>query len=359
MKYNMLGGKLNVSEVCLGTMTFGRQNTEAEAHEQLDYAWSRGVNFLDTAEMYPIPMSSEYVGNTERFVGSWLEKQAREKVVVATKVVGYSGSSYIPEYRSDPPKEGKRVATRLNNEQISAAVEGSLRRLRTDYIDLYQLHWPDRYVPSFGSTVYNPSQERESVPFRDQVECIGRLIREGKIRHWGLSNETTFGVCEMVKACDALGVPRPISIQNSFSLLHRGFETELAEACAPSNYNIPLLAWSPLAGGVLSGKYCDGVMPAGARFTEFPEFQVRFRTPFVLGVAAKYRALAEATGVTPAQLALSWCKSRWFVGSTIIGATTMEQLKENLDAFGIELSADTLKAIDTIHLEAKDPCMNL
>eukprot|EP00899_Mesostigma_viride_P029538 jgi/Mesvir1/976/Mv17523-RA.2 len=288
MKYNMLGGKLNVSEVCLGTMTFGRQNTEAEAHEQLDYAWSRGVNFLDTAEMYPIPMSSEYVGNTERFVGSWLEKQAREKVVVATKVVGYSGSSYIPEYRSDPPKEGKRVATRLNNEQISAAVEGSLRRLRTDYIDLYQLHWPDRYVPSFGSTVYNPSQERESVPFRDQVECIGRLIR-----------------------------------------------------------------------GVLSGKYCDGVMPAGARFTEFPEFQVRFRTPFVLGVAAKYRALAEATGVTPAQLALSWCKSRWFVGSTIIGATTMEQLKENLDAFGIELSADTLKAIDTIHLEAKDPCMNL
>ena len=268
-----------VTDVCLGTMTWGVQNTEAEAHEQLDYAIKqRGVNFIDTAEMYPVPSSDARwkPGTTEEIIGNWLAKnvELRKELVVATKVSGYQAKSETAGNRTVPA--GAPCAARLDKQSIFQACDASLRRLRTDYIDLYQVHWPDRYLPigAFtGSTEYIQSKERsDSVPIRETVEALGELIKAGKIRHYGLSNESTFGVCEFVRAADELGVPRPVSIQNSFCLLHRQFDTEVAEACSKSNYNILLLPWTPLAGGALSGKYLDGARPEGARMSVFKHF---------------------------------------------------------------------------------------
>ncbi|GAQ78229.1 aldo keto reductase [Klebsormidium nitens] len=360
MKYNNLGwSDVRVSEACFGVMTFGNQTGEEQAHELLDYAQSRGVNFFDTAEMYSAPMSEETAGKSEEILGTWLKRQPRDKAIVATKIAGYTPSTWVPGNRK-VPRDPTRQPARLDRDSIFAAIKGSLRRLQTDYVDLYQLHWPDRYAPIFGQTVYDPKQERpDAVPFEETVEALGVLIKEGKIRHWGLSNETTFGVCQMVAAADKLGVPRPVSIQNSFSLVHRSFETELAEACAPSHFNIGLLPWSPLAGGALTGKYLDGGKPAGARFTDFSDYMRRFQADPTMHAARQYAELAKSIGVSPTVLALAWCKSRWFVASTIFGATSMQQLQEDLDAFEVELSDEALQKIDAIHLQSKDPCMTL
>jgi len=353
---------MEVTEVCLGTMTWGIQNTEEEAHEQLDYALKeRGVNFIDIAEMYPVPSSDPrwVSGTTEAYVGTWLAKNAewREKVIIATKVAGcIPAPSQIAANRTDPPSEP--APCRLDAASVKAACEGSLRRLQTSYIDLYQVHWPDRYVPIFGSSEYNPDMERESVPIKETLGALWDLIKAGKIKHYGLSNETTYGVAEWVKAADEMGAPRPVSIQNSFSLLGRTFATELAEACAPSNYNIGLLPWSPLGGGALSGKYLDG-MPEGARFTLYENFQSRYLGPPATEATKKYKAIADKAGISLATLSLSWCMSRWYVASTIIGATTMDQLKEDIDAFTVTLTEDELKAIDKVHMEHKDPTVGL
>ena len=355
-----------VTDVCLGTMTWGVQNTESEAHEQLDYAVKqRGVNFIDTAEMYPVPSSAkEWVpGRTEEIIGNWLAKNAelRRELVIATKVSGYQAKSETAANRTVPP--GEACPARLDRASVLAACDASLRRLQTDYIDLYQIHWPDRYLPigAFsGSTEYDQSKERPgTVPIRETVAALGELIKAGKIKHYGLSNESTFGVCEFVRAADELGVPRPVSIQNSYCLLHRQFDAELAEACAKSNYNILLLPWTPLAGGALSGKYLDGARPEGARFTLFKSFQQRYINEKSMEATKRYKQIADEAGLSLTTMALNWCKTRPFATSTIIGATNMAQLKENIDAFepSVKLSRDTLKAIDKVHQDCRDPCI--
>lgn len=350
-----------VTKVCLGTMTWGVQNTEAEAHQQLDYAIKeRGVNFIDTAEMYPVPSSAPNwkPGTTELYIGTWLEKNAdmRSEIVIATKVSGYNESSDVAGNRYSPSK-GK-IPARLDKQSIFDACDASLRRMKISCIDIYQIHWPDRYAPTFGSTCYDPSRERDTVPLEETITAMSDLIKAGKIKHYALSNETTFGVCEFIRIADKLGCPRPVTIQNSFCLLHRSFETELAEACCPHNYNIPLLPWTPLAGGALSGKYLGGKFPEGARFTKFPAFQDRYRNPACIAATEEYKKIADKAGVSLTTLSLAWCNTRFYVGSTIIGATTMEQLKEDIDAFmpDIELSEETLQAIDDVHIKCRDPC---
>jgi len=282
---------------------------------------------------------------------------------LATKVAGYGESSYVPLGRlasnnyQAANSDDNRVPARLDPESILMAADASLQRLQTSYIDLYQLHWPDRYVPCFGSTVYNYDRYRSNaIPFEDTVKGIKKLLDQGKIKHWGMSNETTYGVCQLCMAADKLGVPRPVSIQNSFSLVHRQFETELSEACAPWNYNIGLLAWSPLAGGVLSGKYMNGARPPKARMTIFDNYQERFMAPRCTQSVEKYSKLAEKEDVSMAKMALAWIAERPYMqhGSTIIGATNLDQLKECIDAFDVTLSEETVQGIDNVHLDCRD-----
>jgi len=356
-------------------MTFGVQNSYPEAAAQLDYAVkTRGINFIDTAEMYPVPMSDPrwVAGTTEEYIGRWLadNKELRPHLVIATKIVGYTGAPKsspagpaaakgILARRDDPPVESS-ASCRLDRASIIKACNASLRRLRTDYIDLYQLHWPDRWVPGFGVSAYEPSKERaDDVPIDETLLALKELLDAGKIRAYGLSNETTFGVCQAVLAADRLGMPRPVSIQNSFSLVHRAFETELAEACAPSHFNIGLLPWSVLAGGVLTGKYRHGAAPGGARFAEFPSgFQERFHGERVVAAVEEYAEVAEEAGVSLTKLAVAFCASRWFVdghGSCIVGATSVEQLAECIDGYKVKLSEEVLKKIDAVHLKCRDP----
>ena len=355
---------IDVTEVCLGTMTWGVQNSEHEAHEQLDYAIKhRGVNFIDTAEMYPVPSSAPgwKPGVTEEFIGSWLEKNQslRSELIIATKISGFNPNSETGGNRFVPPKPA--ADCRLDSESIKMACDASLRRLKTQYIDLYQLHWPDRYVPGFGNNVYDKNNERpNTVPIEETVQALGELIKEGKIKHYGLSNETTFGVCEFVRVADELGVARPVSIQNSFCLLHRSFETELAEACAPSNYNIGLLPWTPLAGGALTGKYLHGKAPSDGRLVKYKNFMQRYLNSASQEATAEHEKIAKENNISLATLSLAWCKTRFYVASTIIGATNMAQLKENIDAFDgelVTLSEETLGKIDAVHFKCRDPCM--
>lgn len=372
MKYNTLGSSsLRVSDVCLGTMTWGVQNTEEDAHAQLDYAIGRGVNFLDTAEIYPVPSSAPnwHPGRSEEYIGTYLANHPslREKLVIATKCMGFSQASSVPANRvRDVDSLEEQLPTRHDKQSLRAACEGSLRRLQTDYIDLYQLHWPDRYVPLFEKRAYDPKMERDAVPIRETLEGLKELLDEGKIKAYGLSNETTFGVCQFVRIADELGMPRPATIQNAFCLLNRIFEGELAEACAPSNYNIGLLPWSILAGGTLTGKYngkLDSQLDpidkslAKARFVLFKSFQSRFISPVALRETENYMALAKSKGMSVATLAQAFCKSRWYIPSSIIGATTLEQLKENIDAFDVELDKETLDQIDKININCEDPCL--
>lgn len=368
LKMNRLGSSdLSVTEICLGTMTWGVQNTEEEAHAQLDYAIKeRGINFLDTAEMYPVPSSApSYIpGTTERYIGTWLQKNQgiREKIIIATKVMGYSKSSKVAAYRTDPPSEEYPDA-RLDEKGILTACDSSLKRLRTDYIDLYQLHWPDRYRPLWGERSYHPDRERASVPFVETLKALKKLLDSGKIRHYGLSNESAYGCAEFMHAAESLAMPRPITIQNHFCLLDRQFEASLAEACAPSHYNIGLLPWSILAGGALTGKYLGKLDENGnatdeslakARFVMFKGFQRRFSAPRVTEAIVKYAAVAKDAHMSLATLAHAFCKSRWYIPSTIIGATTLEQLKENIDAFDVVLTKEVIEKIDEIHNDHKD-----
>lgn len=370
MKYNNLGSSdLRVSEVCLGTMTWGMQNSEADAHAQLDHAIAAGVNFIDTAEMYPVPTSyPEHVpGRSEQYLGTYLAAHPglRERLVIATKILGYAPSSRIAANR-DParPADAPLPDGRLDRASVLAACDASLRRLQTPYIDLYQLHWPDRYVPIFGARAYDPARERDAVPVRETLGALQELLRAGKIRAYGLSNESTFGVCEFVRVADELGMPRPASIQNAFCLLNRQFEGDLAEACAPRNFNLGLLPWSVLAGGVLTGKYngkLDGNFDpvddslTGARFVKYKKFQGRFVSDVTLRATERYREIAQGAGLSVATLAQAFCKSRWYIPSTIIGATTLEQLRENLAAFDVELDEAVLRQIDAVHNAQKDP----
>lgn len=353
---------LEVSSVTLGTMTFGEQTPEAEAQRMLSFAADANINFIDTAEIYPVAPRRETAGATSRIIGGWLKQRKREEFVLASKVAGRStGLEWIPANRSDP--RGQEQSPVLDGPSIIAACDGELRRLGTDYIDVLYLHWPDRYYSGFGRYQYRSEKEWDYSPFSSLVTAISTLLEEGKIRYWALSNETSFGVCMYCMVADALGVDRPIAIQNSFSLVHRSFESELAETCSPRHFYLPLLPWSALAGGALSGKYLEhppeGVQPAGpgSRFTLFPERYARFNTPRVQRAAQRYAQIAADCGVTPAQLAYAWAASRPFVGSTIVGASRIDQLSDNLRFTSIELGEDVLAAIDAVHLQRRNPSL--
>ncbi|HTO78552.1 MAG TPA: NADP(H)-dependent aldo-keto reductase [Methylocystis sp.] len=337
---------LRVSALCLGTMTFGQQNSESEGHEQLDYALSRGINFIDTAEIYSIPSRPETQGSTERIIGSWLKSRGgRDKVVLATKVAGRGEATWLRKDRS-PPK--------LDRCNLLEAVEGSLKRLQTDYIDLYQLHWPDRSVPLFGdggSTWREPSV-REEVAIEETLAALAELVRAGKVRHVGLSNETCWGVARFLRAAEQGIGPRVVSIQNAYHLTNRSFEMGLAEFAWREQ--VRLLAYSPLAQGYLTGKYQKGARPAGARTTLFERGQ-RYETPGAAAAIDAYLALAKDLRLDPAQLAIAFAASRRFVASAIIGATTMSQLKTDIDAISVKITPEIEARIDAVHSVHSNP----
>jgi len=336
-------------------MTWGQQNTEEEAHAQLDYAIKeRGVDFLDTAEMYPVPTKAETQGSTDLYIGSWLKSGGvpREDLILATKVCGYSDRIAWVRDAGAP--------TRVTGDQVRESVEKSLQRLGTDYIDLLQIHWPDRYVSLFGAGPYAESNQREGdATFEEQLRAFEELHKEGLVRHFGVSNETSLGVLSFVRAAEEFGLPRIISIQNSYSLLVRtAFETDLAEACCKRHADVGLLAYSPLAGGVLTGKYLASDTAEGSRLTLFPGYMARYRNSDSEAATKEYVALAQKHGLTPTQLAIAWCRSRWFVTSSIIGATSVEQLKENIDAFDVDLTEELEEDIQAIFKTYRDPTIN-
>ena len=345
MKKIKLGNSdLHVSPICLGTMTFGEQNTEAEAHAQLDLALELGINFIDAAEMYPVMPRAETQGATERMIGTWLKKSGRRnEIVLATKVAGPNPTmTWIRDGKND-----------LDAANIHAAVDASLQRLQTDRIDLYQLHWPSRNVPIFGQLSFNPQAERPCTPIEETLDVLDGLIKAGKIRHIGVSNESAWGVSKFINHAERTGAPRIISIQNAYHLANRSFETALDETCFREQ--VGLLAYSPLAFGQLTGKYLNDAKAHG-RLTIFPPtWSPRYLRPSVIEAARRYAALAVEHGMTPTALALAWCYSRWFVASTIIGATSLSQLKENVDAYSVTLSDDVVKAINAIHAAITNP----
>jgi aryl-alcohol dehydrogenase-like predicted oxidoreductase len=343
MEYRQLGtSDLKVSSVCLGTMTFGDQNTEAEAHAQLDFAFQNGINFIDTAEMYPVPPKAETCTRTETIVGNWLKHQPRDRIILGAKVAG-------PRRKLEWIRGGP---TSLDRANIRTAIEDSLQRLQTDYIDIYQLHWPERNVPMFGQYQFDPTQEQEWVPIRTQLETLAELVEEGKIRYIGVSNEQPWGVMQFVRLAEEYGLPRIASIQNCYNLINRGFEFGMSEIVYREN--IGLLAYSPLAFGHLTGKYIDNPGATG-RVNLFPGYAQRYGKPNVTPASAAYAALARRHGMRPAQMALSFVMHRWFVASTIIGATSMAQMKENLGAWEQPLSEDILKEIEDLHLRYMNP----
>ena len=336
MELRQLGeSDLQVSALSLGTMTFGEQNSEAEAHAQLDMAVSRGVNFIDTAEIYPVPPCAETQGRTESYVGTWLKHQQRDKLIVATKIAGPSrGFAWI------------RNGPRVNREHLETAINNSLQRLQTDYVDLYQIHWPDRYVPMFGASSYEINQEHYAEPIMNQLEALAELVKAGKVRHIGLSNETPWGVSEFVRCAEKSGLPKIISVQNAYHLMNRSFESGLAEVCRHAK--VGLLAYSPLAFGHLSGKYLNEPNTTG-RITLFPGFGQRYAKPNVPAASKEYARIAQEFNLDLAQMALAFARTRWFTSSVILGATSLKQLKGNLESAEILLSDEVLESIETAH----------
>ena len=341
---------LHVTPICLGTMTFGEQVDQATAHAILDRSLERGVNFIDTAEMYAVPARAETFGATETIIGNWFEKNpgARGKLVLATKVAGPSrGMPWV------------REGGGLTAADIAASCEGSLKRLRTDVIDLYQIHWPERNVPMFGQMYYDPTKERTQTSIHEQLEALARLVKQGKVRHIGLSNESPYGVHEFVRLAEQHGLPRIASVQNVYCLISRGLENGLDETM--HRLNVSLLAYSPLGFGLLTGKYdesgTDGPnTPRNARIGKFESVRKqRWGRPDSVAAARRYNALARANGMTPTRMALAWCYTKWQAASTIIGVTTQAQLDEDLDAWGTRLTPDVLAEIDKIRWELRDP----
>jgi aryl-alcohol dehydrogenase-like predicted oxidoreductase len=331
-------------------MTFGEQVNEADSHAILDHSLARGVNFLDTAEMYSVPPKAETCGHTETILGNWFAKRpgARQKLVVATKVAGPSRA--MPWVRD---------STGLTAKDIIASCEGSLRRLQTEVIDLYQIHWPERHVPAFGGVYYDPSKESTQTTLHEQLEALAQLVKAGKVRHVGLSNETPYGVHEFVRLAEQHGLPRVATTQNPYCLLNRTYENGLDETC--HRLNVSLLAYSPLAFGLLTGKYdASGITgpqaPLGARISGYESVRKqRWGRSEALVAARRYNALALANGMTPSQMALAFCYTKWQVTSTIIGVTSLAQLDADLDVWGTTLSPEVLAAIDAIRWELRDP----
>ncbi len=345
MKFRKLGKTdIDVSVICLGSMTWGEQNSESEAHGQLDFALEKGVNFIDTAEMYPVPPKQETAGRTEQYIGTWLNaRKNRDKIILATKAVGKSDNDF---YR------GGEIS-RLHAKHLKAAVDDSLKRLQTDYIDLYQLHWPERSTNYFGRLGYEHVEEEDAIDLLETLEALDGIVKSGKIRHIGLSNESAWGTMRYLHLSEKHNLPRIASIQNPYSLLNRSFEVGLAEVAIREKCG--LLAYSPLAMGVLSGKYLDGKMPEGSRLSLFTRFK-RYSTEVAMEMTNKYVSLAEEHGLDPSQMALAYVNSRRFVTSNIIGATNLQQLELNIDSIDIELPESILKSIDDIHNLHPYPC---
>jgi aryl-alcohol dehydrogenase-like predicted oxidoreductase len=343
---------LLVTPICLGTMTFGEQVAEQDAHRILDRSLERGVNFIDTAEMYAVPARAETFGATEAIIGNWFARNpgARGKVVLATKVAGPSrGMPWIREGRG------------MTASDIVASCDASLRRLQTDVIDLYQIHWPERHVPAFGMRYYDPAKETSQTPIHTQLEALAGLVRAGKVRAIGLSNETPYGVHEFVRLAEQHGLPRVASVQNPYCLVNRTWENALDETC--HRLQVSLLAYSPLAFGLLTGKFDQSGTtgpdaPQGARMARYEQVRKqRWGRPEALAAARRYNQLARDHGLSPTQMALAFCYTKWQVASTIIGVTSFAQLDENLDAWGTILSPELLAAIDAIRWELGDPAL--
>ena len=341
---------LLVTPICLGTMTFGEQVNESDAHAILDRSLARGVNFIDTAEMYSVPARKETYGATEAIIGRWLAARpgVRQKIVLATKVAGPSrGMPWV------------RDGGGMTADDIVASCEGSLRRLQTDVIDLYQIHWPERSVPAFGQIDYDPTKERSKTPIYEQLEAMNKLVRQGKVRYVGVSNETPYGVHEFVRVAEQYDLPRIASVQNAYSLVSRTVDNGLDETM--HRLGVSLLAYSPLAFGLLTGKYDQGgtegpKAPKDARIAKFETVRAqRWGRPEALAAARRYNALAREHGLTPTRMALAWCYRNWRVASTIIGVTSLAQLEEDLDAWDTTLSPELLAAIDRIRWETRDP----
>ena len=346
MEYRELGRTgVKVSRLCLGTMTFGEQNSEAEGHAQMDYAVARGINIFDAAEIYPIPPKPQTQGRTESIIGTWLAaRQNRDKVLIATKAAGRSAK--FDWLRKDGSLSRQSAA------QLMEAAEQSLKRLKTDYIDLYQLHWPDRPMRVFEGLDY-VHLEGASHPIDEILGALGKLVADGKVRFVGLSNETPWGVMSFLRAAEQHGLPRIVSIQNAYNLVNRSFELGLSEIAYREQ--VSLLAYSPLGQGYLSGKYEGGALPPGSRKTLFNRLG-RYEMGNGPRAISTYIAMARRHGLDPAQLAIAYAVSRPFVTSVILGATTMEQLKSDIDAADLALSEDVLADIDKIHLDTPNPC---
>ncbi|ASJ39543.1 NADP(H)-dependent aldo-keto reductase [Vibrio vulnificus] len=343
MQYTKLPhSTLEISKLSLGTMTFGEQNSQQDAFEQLDYAVAQGINFIDTAEMYPVPPKAQSQGLTEQFIGNWQSKSGkREKVLIATKIAGPRNVPYIRDNMS------------LNRRHIHTAIDDSLTRLQTDYVDLYQLHWPQRQTNCFGQLNYPYPDTQEEVTLIETLEALNELVKAGKVRYIGVSNETPWGVMTLLRLAEKHDLPRIVSIQNPYNFLNRSFEVGLSEI---SHYEgVQLLAYSPMAFGTLSGKYLDGARPKGARCTLFERFQ-RYFTPQGLEATNAYVSLARDYGLDPAQMALAFVNQRPFVASNIIGATTLDQLKANIESLNVKLEDEVLNKIQQIGTTYSNPC---
>ncbi|WP_027349493.1 NADP(H)-dependent aldo-keto reductase [Halotalea alkalilenta] len=344
MEYRPLGDSgISVSRLCLGTMTFGEQNSESDAHQQLDRAIASGINFIDAAEMYPVPPRAETQGRTEAYIGSWLKRRGRrDDLVVATKAAGPNRD--MQHLRGGP---------RFNADHIARALDASLARLQTDYVDLYQLHWPERHTNFFGQLGYTPRVDEDAIPLEETLQALKTQMEAGKIRAIGLSNETAWGTMHCLKLAQTMGLPRVVSVQNPYNLLNRSYEIGLAEVS--HREGVGLLAYSPLAFGVLSGKYLGGLKPAQARLTLFERFK-RYTSPVAEEAVWAYVDIARKFGLDPARMALAFVNSRPFLTSNIIGATTLEQLDSNLASESLKLSDEVLDAIEGVHRRLPNPC---
>ena len=344
MKYTFIPNTdIEVSKICLGTMTYGQQNTEEEAHQQLNFAVEKGINFIDTAEMYLIPGKKETQGSTERFIGTWLKNQKREELVIATKIAGPN----IPYFNYIRPDMS------FSKDNIHEALNKSLDRLQTEYVDLYQLHWPERKVNFFGQRNYtHDEKEKWQENFFEVISVLDGLVKAGKIRHYGVSNETAYGVMKQISVSDTHKLTRCKTIQNPYSLLNRTFEINLAEVSMREG--IGLLPYSPLGFGMLTGKYLEGKRPEGSRLKLFPQY-ARYNNPQAIAQTEEYKKLADRLGMSLTHLSLAFVNQKPFVTSNIIGATTLDQLKENIASIAVELSAETLKEIDAIQQLCPNP----
>ena len=352
MKNIQLGrSSLSVSPICLGTMTFGEQVDEATAHAILDRALERGVNFVDTAEMYSVPTRAETYGATETIIGNWFAKRpgARQKLVLATKLAGPSrGMDWV-----------RKGSWQVTAQDIVDSCEGSLRRLKTDVIDLYQIHWPVRHVPAFGIMYFDPAKDAPVTSILEQLHALDGLVKAGKVRAIGLSNESPYGVHEFVRLAEQHGLARIATVQNAYCLINRSMDNGLDETL--HRLGVSSIPYSPLGFGLLTGKYdASGTTgpgaPADSRITRFESVRKqRWGRPDALVAARRYNALAREHGLTPTQMALAFCYTRWHVASTIIGVTNVAQLDENLDAWGTTLPAELLAAIDKVRWEIRDP----